>query len=213
MYYLQAHQFKHIINEKRGERSVLNRIIKAIFSILYIACLSVLMLSLTGCEDEPPVLHVFDFRTPVGFDELTAEEKFEWAKSNGYFVTSFIAGAEKEYADYNKNLLDSFLAHTADEKELLILHYSPGDARVSGIYFDGEYYHTTRKLSKTSDATAFHYFKICGLEVDSIDYKHLYVSNDKKLTAYDEYWAYASSTDCVYEFQKQYYTVALLGKN
>ena len=104
---------------------MLNRISKAISLILCFVCLSALLLSITGCEDEPPALHVFDFGTPEGFDELSAEEKFEWAKNNGYLVTSYIKELDK-LEIYNEQLLDSFLENKTEPKELLILYYAPG---------------------------------------------------------------------------------------
>ncbi len=196
---------------------MLKRINKVVFLILSLAFLSALIFSLTGCEDEPPTLHEFDFRLPEGFDSLSPEEKLEWAKNNGYFVITLTRGSEneREFYNYNRELLDSFLENKTEEKELLIMEYSNFEENktasvfFAGIYFDGKYYHATRANS----TTAVYHYKICGIERYR-DLEVLYVSNDKKLTCGDEMFALTSSvTPSLYsDFLKEYCSIAIIDK-
>lgn len=155
-------------------------------TLIALICLSALLLCLVGCNNTS--LHVFVFNTPDNFDSLSAEEKIDWGRKNGYLVV--MRSVDSKSVVENEEKLNDFLESKTEGKELLIMdcfeHEEELHCIFRGLFFDGNQYHAESGYN-TSDAQTDSVYKydICGIE-EFQGQKYLYVSNEGRLTFPDE---------------------------
>ena len=83
-------------------------------TLIALVCLSALLLCFVGCNNTS--LHVFVFNTPDNFDSLSAEEKIDWGRKNGYLVV--MRSVDGKSVVENEEKLNDFLESKTEGKEL-----------------------------------------------------------------------------------------------